>query len=411
MPDALPYLTADLPGCGGIIKAHPEDFFVEEIPRYPPSGAGTHLFCVIEKTNMTTMQAVQRFARALGRAPRDIGYAGLKDARGVTRQTLSVEHVAESDVADLDIPNLDIRSIARHGNKLRLGHLAGNRFVIRVRQCADLFEKHIQPIADVLTARGAPNYFGPQRFGRRGLNAEIGAAALEEDYAAAFARLLGGPRPDDEATERAARERYDQGALAECAQAWPSTCRDEAALAAAVMRCGGANARAWRAIDRKLRKLFYSAAQSALFNRVLSERIGELDSLRDGDVAMKHANGACFAVPDAASEQPRCRVFEISPTGPIWGAKMKRATNAVDAHERAVAGARLAALTRGRTGDGVRLEGARRPLRVPPADLSFTFSADAHGPYLELAFRLPPGAFATSVVREFTKSPMIPKNG
>jgi tRNA pseudouridine13 synthase len=239
MPDALPYLTADLPGCGGIIKAHPEDFFVEEIPRYPPSGAGTHLFCVIEKTNMTTMQAVQRFARALGRAPRDIGYAGLKDARGVTRQTLSVEHVAESDVADLDIPNLDIRSIARHGNKLRLGHLAGNRFVIRVRQCADLFEKHIQPIADVLTARGAPNYFGPQRFGRRGLNAEIGAAALEADYVAAFAKLLGRPRPDDEATERAARERYDQGALAECAQAWPSTCRDEAALAAAVCAVAG----------------------------------------------------------------------------------------------------------------------------------------------------------------------------
>ena len=97
----LPYLTADLPGVGGEIKRFDEDFVVEELPLYAPSGAGTHVYFTIEKRGLPTLAAIQHIARALGRQPRDIGYAGMKDAHGVTRQMLSVEHVENSQV---DIP-------------------------------------------------------------------------------------------------------------------------------------------------------------------------------------------------------------------------------------------------------------------------------------------------------------------
>src|SRR5512139_1809460 len=91
--DELPYLTGEVPGIGGRIKARPEDFVVEEVPLYQPSGEGTHVYFRIEKTGLSTMRAVHDIARALGRQVRDIGYAGLKDADAVTTQTLSVEHV------------------------------------------------------------------------------------------------------------------------------------------------------------------------------------------------------------------------------------------------------------------------------------------------------------------------------
>jgi tRNA pseudouridine13 synthase len=87
----LPYLTADLPGIGGQLKAEPEDFFVEEIPLYLPSGEGQHVYVEIEKRDLSTFAAIKMIARALNISPGRIGYAGLKDARAITRQTLSID--------------------------------------------------------------------------------------------------------------------------------------------------------------------------------------------------------------------------------------------------------------------------------------------------------------------------------
>jgi TruD family tRNA pseudouridine synthase len=84
------FLTADIPGTGGAIKETPEDFQVWEIPVYPPCGEGEHTFTEIEKRGITTLEAVRRFSRALDIPERDMGYAGMKDARGITRQTLSI---------------------------------------------------------------------------------------------------------------------------------------------------------------------------------------------------------------------------------------------------------------------------------------------------------------------------------
>ena len=128
----LPYLTRDFPGIGGVIKQRAEDFFVQEIPLYEPSGQGEHVYCEIQKVGLTTFDAINQIARALNVSSRDIGYAGVKDARAVTRQVLSIFGTNEAAISALQIPNLTILWAARHDNKLRIGHLSANRFAIRI---------------------------------------------------------------------------------------------------------------------------------------------------------------------------------------------------------------------------------------------------------------------------------------
>src|SRR6476661_350772 len=102
----LPYLTRDFPGVGGTLKQRPEDFFVQEIPIYEPSGAGEHVFFEIQKSNVTTFDAISRIAGALVISTRDIGYAGLKDARAVTRQILSAWGTTSERVMALALPDV-----------------------------------------------------------------------------------------------------------------------------------------------------------------------------------------------------------------------------------------------------------------------------------------------------------------
>jgi len=91
-------LTRDLPGTGGVVRAEPEDFYVEEIPLVAPSGAGAYTLVEIEKRGIDTPTAVRALARALRVPPSRIGYAGLKDAQAVARQILSVEGIAPERV-------------------------------------------------------------------------------------------------------------------------------------------------------------------------------------------------------------------------------------------------------------------------------------------------------------------------
>src|SRR4051812_44439139 len=164
-PSPLPYALKEFAGVGGRIKARDEDFFVQEIPLYEPSGQGEHVYCEIQKVGITTFQAIDRIAAALRVSSRDIGYAGLKDARAITRQIFSILGTTEQNVMDLHLPDMTVQWAARHGNKLRLGHLAANRFAIKIRDVNPTDVVKLQPVVDELSRRGMPNYFGEQRFG------------------------------------------------------------------------------------------------------------------------------------------------------------------------------------------------------------------------------------------------------
>ena len=399
----LPYLTREFPGVGGTLKQRPEDFFVQEVPAYEPSGQGEHVLAEIQKANLTTFDAIQQIAGALNVSGRDIGYAGLKDARAVTRQGISILGTTPEAVMGLRLPDVQILWAARHHNKLRLGHLAGNRFAIKIREVTPTDVVKLRLVIDVLERRGMPNYFGEQRFGRRGDNAALGAALIRNDDEALLHHLLGAPDSSaDEPDALRARTAFDAGNLDLAMKLFPRRSGMERRVLARLIKTQKPGA-AVRTIDERLRRLWVSALQSAIFNDVLTKRLETIDKLFMGDIACKES-GACFPVVDVAAEQPRCDAFEISPTGPLVGYRVRWPEGEPLAIEQAALAAVDLKPEAFRSAGRHKVKGARRALRVRPKDVQLEGGVDTNGPYITVAFTLPAGSYATMFLRELMKS-------
>jgi tRNA pseudouridine13 synthase len=396
------FLTQAIPPVRASFRESLEDFEVEEIPLYAASGAGTHTYVLIEKRGVSTIEAIRRIAARLGRRSGEVGYAGLKDARAVARQRISIEHLAEADRAK--IPDEHVRALAfeRHTNKLQAGHLRGNAFRIALRGASTEDERAARAALDQLAREGVPNHFGRQRFGSvRATTHLLGFALLSEKWEVLLSTLLGRPEAAESPRVRDARARYDAGDLEGALGLFPPKFRAERTALKALLARGADPARAVAAIPREERQLYANAAQSWLFNGLLDERLaaGALARLEPGDVAFIHGKGASFVVEDAAQEQPRADRFEISPAGPLFGPKLLQARGEPGTREaRALAGAGLA-LESFAARIAMAPKGARRPYRVPLGEASLTREGDA----LRLAFALPAGCYATSVVSELMK--------
>jgi len=401
------YLT-HTPGVGGRIKARPEDFLVDEIPLYEPQGGGEHLYLGIQKTNVSHGEMMSCLRRKFGVREFAIGYAGMKDKAGVTRQTVSIHLTKDPPNVDIDHSRIQVLWAARHANKLRMGHLAGNRFSIRIRDVDPMKAPAALKTLRQMERDGVPNYFGTQRFGYRGNNHRVGAALLAEDWPTLTQELLGtvgGVFPE---YQRARREGFDRGNLREAASLW--TTADRAERMVCERLASGHEARdAVLAVGGTALSFWVSSLQSAIFNRVLDARLQDqsLATLAEGDLAWKHDNRAVFSVTaeDAAGGVLASRLanIEISPSGPMWGKGMLQPTGAAAAAEfeaLQAAGLHLAHLMESRHGP----EGARRPLRFPVANTHLEAGSDEHGAFIRVAFDLPRGSYATIVLREIMKS-------
>ncbi len=393
---------------------------MEEVPAYAPAGEGDHTLFEIEKHGLATPRALGDIAHALGVRPGDIGAAGMKDAHAITRQWLSIEHVPPERVLALEIPRIRVLRADRHRRKLRRGHLAANRFSIRLRPAAadgatattaatPAFADWtaatlpvIRSVLDVLKRRGVPNYYGKQRFGSRGDTWAVGRALARGDAGEAVALIAGRPNDFDTGDVLRARELFDAGRYGDAAAAWPSGFRQCVRLCHAMVRRGDA-ARALPAVGKRMLRFYAGAYQSWLFNQVLARRVGGIDQLLAGDLAWKHDSEALFPVEDPEAEQPRAERFEVSATGPLAGRRMREPQGEAAALERDVlegAGLEPAELE----SPAMRpLGGSRRPLRFPLRDLAVEPGGDDEGVFLELRFALPPGAYATEVLREIGK--------
>src|SRR5690606_6096456 len=153
------------------IRATPEDFRVDEIDAFAADGAGEHLLLTIEKRGMNTAFAAKLLAQWASIDEAGIGYAGLKDRHAVTMQRFSV-HLPKKvapDLAALESDELHVLDHSWHGRKLPRGALAGNRFVLVLRD-AQGDRGAVEARLQAIQVRGVPNYFGEQRFGRGGDN-------------------------------------------------------------------------------------------------------------------------------------------------------------------------------------------------------------------------------------------------
>lgn len=391
-------LCADLPGISGRYKACPEDFFVEELPLYPCSDQGEHLFVEIEKSGVTTTEVIRRLARALQLSEREIGYAGLKDARAVTRQWLSLPAHHEEQLSGLGNLPCRILQTRRHANKLRLGHLAGNRFRLRIRGAGADATRKATPILERLEQLGVPNRFGEQRYGLLGNSHILGRQLVQGDYSAFCATLIGDPQQIEDPGWRRGAELFRTGDYATAARSLPQRMSDEKRLLDHLAR-GQAPRQAVSALPKRLLRLYLSALQSFLFDQLLAQRLPELHRLKTGDLALKHANGATFQVEDAAAEQPRADRFEISPTAPLFGTKVRLATGGPGEAERSLLKEQGLRPESWKLGGGLTMQGERRALRVPLGALSL----EQLGDDLQLEFCLPRGSYATSVLYELIR--------
>lgn len=317
------------------IRVSAEDFFVEELPAFEASGAGEHLLLTIEKRGMNTAFAAKRIAAWAGVDESAIGQAGMKDRHAVTRQRFTVwlpKKVAP-DLDALQSDDLRVLDHAWHARKLPRGALAGNRFVLVLRDVEgqrDAIDARLQAIA----TQGVPNYFGEQRFGRGGNNVQQAVAMF-----------------------------------------------------------------AGRRVKREERSMLLSAARSELFNRVLAARVEARtwNSALDGEVWMLDGSRSVFG-PEALTDALQARLdgFDIHPTGPLWGeGELRSGDVAREVELAAMQGDSATRLRNGLERAGLKQE--RRALRLRPEALAWHWLDDGA---LELRFDLPPGCYATTVLRE-----------
>jgi len=338
---SLPFLTPAAERIAGRLKATPTDFQVEEIPAYTPCGTGEHLYLWVEKEDVSAEELTRHVARSLQLPASEIGVAGLKDRRALTRQYISVPARCEGRVDAVGTDRIRVLSRERHGNKLRTGHLRGNRFSIVVRGARPGSLERAEMIAGRLVDRGFPNYFGAQRYGRDGSTLALG-----------WELLKGTRRPRQ---IPAARRRF-------------------------------------------LLRLALSAVQSSLFDEALAARLtdGLLHRVLQGDVMQVAASRGVFVVEDAAAEQRRFDEHETVVTGPMFGPKMIEPAGEVAEREAAILAAR--GVDRAAFGTFHKLtSGTRRPYVVLPGE--FSIAEEPEG--LRFRFTLPPGVYATTLLREF----------
>ena len=312
MTDSLSYAFGG-PPVTGVIRARPEDFFVDEVLGFEPDGEGEHVLLQIEKRNTNTQWLADRLADFAGISKRDVSYAGLKDRNAVTRQwySLGLAGIAEPDWVSLEIENVHILQHARHRRKLRRGTFQGNRFRLVIRELQgkpDILQARLQLVCQ----QGVPNYFGEQRFGHHGANLQQAMAMFQGK----------------------------------------------------------------RIKNRHKRSLYLSAARSFLFNELLSQRVtaGSLNQAITGDVMLLAGSNSYF-VPAAIDTEilQRLASFDIHPSGCLWGKGQTPAQGEAETMETKLAHAHPE-MCRGLEQAGLKQE--RRSLRVPVIDLEWDLDTD-----------------------------------
>ncbi len=327
----------------GLIGPAEEDFVVDEVPAYPFDGEGEHWLVQIGKRGLNTADVVKIVSRVSKARERDIGVAGQKDKHAVTSQWLSLSTVGTTPPSEWQLPeSIRLLQVTRHRNKLRTGHLAGNRFRLRLVGAPRHDMAALRAASERMRVEGVPNYYGAQRFG-------YGLTNLDK------------------------------------ALAW-------------LTRQAGGGGRG----SRFVAKWMPSVIQSEIFNRYVAKRL-ELgtDRLLTGEIVRLSGSSKHFEVDAPDVELPRLHSRDIVLTGPMIGPKTRGATREALELEQSVV-TELGLNDEALRLLGQHAPGTRRDLLMWPEGLSIEPQSDGS---LVLEFALPAGSYATVLAAEFTHCP------
>lgn len=337
-------------------KQSKDDFVVTEIPLYEFSGEGEHLIIKFRKKDLNTLDAVRIFSEQLGCKSRDIGYAGLKDKNAMTIQHISVPKQTAQRLEKFEHPNIKILETTSHNNKIRIGHLKGNRFFIRLKKVSPMDGKKIESALGQIATLGMPNYFGYQRFG------------IERNNHIKGKEIIEGARSEK---------------------------------------------------NRKLKQMFINAYQSDLFNTWLSRRIElshminsfdpkdliqkidlpqeELKSIKSqahffkifkGEMMGHYPYGKIFSIDETISEAQKFYERDRVPTGILPGKRANTSSDFAYTFEKEF-DLKLA------------VDGTRRYAWIFPNIIDSNYKEEQN--WMELNFELPKGSYATTLLEEVLK--------
>jgi len=336
-----------------LFKQNKDDFVVTEVPLYEFSGEGEHLILKIRKKDLATWDALEIIAKFVGCKSRDIGYAGLKDKNAMTVQTISIHKQYEEKLKTFNHANIKILETTYHNNKIKVGHLKGNKFFVRLKRVNVIDSRKIDHALRSIVTLGMPNYFGFQRFGIDGDNYKKGKAIIAGEL----------------------KEKR-----------------------------------------RNLKQMYINAYQSYLFNNWLSKRIEisklvetfepkeiferinlPLDvvkrmkkqkhplKLMTGDLLSHYPFGKIFTIEDLETESDKFYDRDRVPTGLLSGKRVKHSIDLAYEIEKEFEAP---------TGE----DGARRFAWVFPEDVESNYKEDKN--WMELKFTLPKGCYATELIAE-----------
>lgn len=305
------YATSS-PGIGGVIRQSCEDFVVEELlvngskaealtPYTSPStqkwsSTSRYLLCVLIKRDWDTFQALEAIAKQLGISPQKIHIAGIKDAKALTAQHITIKDAKPEDVKNLSIKDIKIASVGYFQTKLSPYYLLGNSFKIVIRAISHTkpaIMQRIEKVAkEIATLRGMPNFFGHQRFGTiRPITHLVGKAIVKGSFRKAAMIFLAKPYPLEHEEARIAREElYCTQDFKKALETFPEHLHYERLMLEHLAKKPDDFKGAFRRLPVNLRKLFPQAYQAYIFNRFLSKRIAlgiPLNVAEAGDYVVK----------------------------------------------------------------------------------------------------------------------------
>ncbi len=339
------------PAVAAIYKQTPDDFQVIEQGGFTPAEHGDHLALRIRKTNQSTTDIVACLCRSFAVGDVDIGYSGQKDKRAITEQWFTVHLpglnvTPENEITSPTLPpGAEIIAQHKHDRKLRHGTHTGNHFVVWLREVSgsvDALRDHIECVRQ----QGFPNYFGEQRFGIGHRNM-IKAETLFTQF------------------NQKVRGRKQR-------------------------------------ISRTQRSMYLSAARSFLFNEILATRIraGNWLTPQPNEKLMLHGSRSFFHYRNEPDVPARLQRHDIHTTAPLWGRDDANTDNCAEpiiTNWEAKSLRDYPLLTEGLERAG--MIASRRALRCVPKNLVCEQSGSNS---IRLSFELPPGSFATALLKELT---------